>query len=196
MEYDPERGHLKARTIIEILGKPQKHVEDTLKSVVENLRGQDGIDLLKEHLEEAKQIEGLWSVFAELEVLFRSFDKLTAFCFDFMPSSVEILEPENFTLRNTDISTLLNDLLAGLHNLDMVTKNTKVQADILKQNNELLVKNLVLLSLHYQTYDLKELAGVVGVKELQLAPFLTRFMDEGIIEQNKKGHYCLVKKGK
>ena len=99
-------------------------------------------------------------------------------------------------MRNTDISTLLNDLLAGLHNLDMVTKNTKVQADILKQNNELLVKNLVLVSLHYQTYDLKELAGVVGVKELQLAPFLTRFMDEGIIEQNKKGHYCLVKKGK
>lgn len=196
MEFDPEKGHLTARTIIEILGKPQKHVEDTIRSVVETVRNRDGTELLKEHIAEPKQIEGLWSVFAELEVLFKSFEKLAAFCFDFMPSSVELLEPENFTLRNNDISTLLNDLLAGLHNLDMVTKNTRVQADILKQNNEVLLKNLVLVALHYKSHDLKDLAGVVGVKELQLAPFLTRFMDQGLIEQNKEGRYCLVKKGK
>lgn len=196
MEFDPEKGHLTARTIIEILGKPQGHVEETIRQVVENVRTRDGTELLKEHIAEPKQVEGLWSVFAELEVLFKSFEDLGGFCFDFMPSSVEILEPENLPLRNNDISALLNDLLAGLHSLDMATKNTKVQATILKQNNEALLKNLVLVALHYNTYPLKELAGVVGVKELQLAPYLTRYMDEGLIEQNKKGQYCLVKKGK
>lgn len=193
MEFDPEKGHLTARTIIEILGKPQGHVEETMHQVVENVRTHDGMELLKEHIAEPKQVEGLWSVFAELEVLFKSFEDLAGFCFDFMPSSIEILEPENLPLRNNDISALLNDLLAGLHNLDMATKNTKVQATILKQNNDALLKNLVLVALHYNTYALKELAGVVGVKELQLAPYLTRYMDEGLIEQNKKGQYCLVK---
>lgn len=196
MEFDPEKGHLIARTIIEILGKPQGHVEETMRQVVENVGARDGAELLKEHIAEPKQVEGLWSIFAELEVLFKSFEDLAGFCFDFMPSSVEILEPENLPLHNSDISTLLNDLLAGLHNLDMIAKNTRVQADILKQNNEALLKNLVLVALHYNTYPLKELAGVVGVKELQLAPYLTRYIDEGLIEQNKKSQYCLVKKGK
>lgn len=196
MEFDPEKGHLIARTIIEILGKPQQHVEETMHAVVEKVRTLESAELLKEHIAEPKQVEGLWSIFAELEVLFKSFEDLAGFCFDFMPSSVEILEPENLPLHNSDISTLLNDLLAGLHNLDMVAKNTRVQADILKQNNEALLKNLVLVALHYNTYPLKELAGVVGVKELQLAPYLTRYIDEGLIEQDKKGQYCLVKKGK
>ncbi len=196
MEFDPEKGHLIARTIIEILGKPREHVEETIRQVVENARARDGIEILKEHIAEPKQVEGLWSVFAELEVLFKAFEDLAGFSFDFMPSSVEILEPENLPLRNNDISALFNDLLAGLHSLDMATKNSKVQATILKQNNEALLKNLVLVALHYNSYPLKELAGVVGLKELQLAPYLTRYMDEGLIEQDRGGQYCLVKKGK
>ena len=194
MEFDPEKGHIMVRTILEILGKPQKHIEQTIADVIKNVKRRKGTWLLEQHISEAKKIEGLWSIFTELDIHFRSFKELSQFCFDLMPSSVEIMEPESLDLHGSALTALLNDLLAGLHNLDMNFKNLRAQAGILTKNNDALLKNIVLITLHYQPRDLKDLAGVVGVKELQLVPYLTRFMDEGIIILGDDDKYAPVKK--
>ncbi len=196
MEFESEKGHIIVRTILEVLGKPKKHVETTVETVVGQLKEREGTWILEEELSEAKEIEGLWSAFAELEVHFRSFGELSQFCFDFMPSSIEIVEPENMGLHVTQLNTLLNDLLANLHNLDMGFKNLKVQANVLQNNNNGLLKNLVLVALHYDSRNLEDLAGVCGLQGLQLAPHLTRYMDQGIIGQDKDGKYHIIKKEK
>ena len=194
MNFNPEKGHLAARCIVEVLGKPQKHVEDTLKSVVKSLEKHEGMHLTKSKISPTKQVEGLWSGFIEIEAFFESFESLALFCFGYMPSSVEIVEPEELMLRNSSVSGLLNDLLAGLHNLDMELKNLKVQAGVLQMNSDNLLRNLVLVALHYEDRDLKELAGIVGVKDLTLAPFLTRFEKEGIIFKAAGGKYTVKRK--
>ena len=194
MNFNPEKGHLAARCIVEVLGKPQKHVEDTLKSVVTALGKHEGMHLTKSKISPTKQVEGLWSGFIEIEAFFETFESLSLFCFGYMPSSVEILEPEELMLRNSSVSGLLNDLLAGLHNLDMELKNLKVQAGVLQMNSDNLLRNLVLVALHYGDRDLKELAGIVGVKDLTLAPFLTRFEKEGIIFKAAGGKYTVKRK--
>ena len=53
---------------------------------------------------------------------FNNFKKLTDFCFNFMPSSIEIIEPETNKLSSGSIEEMLNDVLAKLHQYDMALK--------------------------------------------------------------------------
>src|SRR3990167_6577190 len=99
MEFEPEKGHLIARCIVEILGKPEQHVKDTIELVVKEMKGRRKIQVLESKVETPTRVEGLWASFAEVEVLFAGFEELATFCFDFMPSSVEVLEPGNIGLE-------------------------------------------------------------------------------------------------
>ena len=70
----------------------------------------------------------------------------------------------------------------------------KVRGGALKDNAANLLRNLVVVSLTKEDYDLETLSGITGVKALQLAPFLTKYMDQGFIEPKKDGTYTVTKK--
>ena len=50
-----------------------------------------------------------------------------------MPSSIEIIEPLSFNAKCTDMSNMINDLLAKIHRYDMVVKNMNAENVILKR---------------------------------------------------------------
>ena len=129
-----ENSNITAKVVLEILGSPKDHVEETMKIVI--IKAKESFKLLSEKTYETEEIEGLWSTFSELEISFKSMDKMIGFCFDFMPSSIEIIEPLNFSLKCTDISNTMNDLLAKLHRYDMVVKNLNAENIILKKKLE------------------------------------------------------------
>ena len=126
-----ENTKIRVRTILEILGSPKDHVEDTMKFVIG--KAKEGFDLISEKRYETEEVNGLWSTFCELDINFNNPEQLTIFCFDFMPSSVEILEPINMNMKCTNLSNLFNDLLAKLHRYDMVVKNMNAENVILKK---------------------------------------------------------------
>ncbi|MBS3108311.1 hypothetical protein J4409_00400 [Candidatus Woesearchaeota archaeon] len=119
------------RTVIEILGSPKEHVEETMKLVIN--RAKENFKLLSEKTYKSEEVQGMWSTFAELEISFKDMEQLIIFCFEFMPSSIEVIEPVSFNLKCTDISNTLNDLLAKLHRYDMVVKNLTAENVILKR---------------------------------------------------------------
>ena len=118
-----------SRVIIEIIGAPKEHVDNTLKNVEEQVKQEYDIKVLKNKIFEAKQMEDkpFFSGFIEDEIEFKDFDRLTGFIFDFMPSSIEILEPPVFEIHVHDLNTMLNDLIAKLHQYDMVVKNLRAE---------------------------------------------------------------------
>ena len=59
---------------------------------------------------------------------------LFGFCFDFMPSSLEIVKPETLKFDATKMNNLLNDLAARLHYYDMIVKQLRVRNMILEKN--------------------------------------------------------------
>ena len=126
-----EETKIHAKAVVEILGTPKEHVEETMKMVMG--KAKDNYNLISETTYAAEEIEGLWSTFADLEVDFKSMDQLIGFCFDFMPSSIEIIEPMQFSIKCTDMANLLNDLLAKLHRYDMIVKNLNAENIILKK---------------------------------------------------------------
>ncbi len=113
---------IKINTIIEIVGMPKEHVEKTMRQVVELIEKDEEIKKLNHDTAEAKLVKEMWSTFTEFELEFNNFKKLTDFCFNFMPSSIEIIEPETNKLSSGSIEEMLNDVLAKLHQYDMALK--------------------------------------------------------------------------
>ena len=131
---------LKVNAIMEIMGVPKDHVIETLKELVSRLKMYDGIEVLEEKshepIEKALGTIQLWSTFVEVDLKVKNVDRLIAFSFDFMPSSIEIYDPEEIKFSITDTNNLFNDLITRLHQYDMRMKNIHAQNIVLKQELE------------------------------------------------------------
>lgn len=184
-----EKGYLRINTVIEIVGSPREHVEDTLRLVLKQLREEKGVEVLGGKVHEPKQQEGspFFTTFAELQVLVKDFATLVGLCFNYMPSSVEVVEPSQFKLAPVDLAQLFNDLLGRLHEIDMRLKNTNAANMLLDKNLYNLLKNAVLVILGSGSKTLGELAVRVGIPEQQLEPFLAKFAEEKVLR--KDGHH-------
>ena len=183
------------RAIIEVLGKPKEHIEKSLKEYLDNLKNNKNYKVISQEIAEVKKQEGqeLWVVFAELEVKTNQVDSLISFCFDYMPSVIEILEPQKLSLSDLEISQFLNDLQGKLHHVDMVAKQVKLENDYLKKNMGSLLRNYVLLLLSKQSLTSEQLSRLTGVDKDKLEDFLDQLIDKEKIDL-KEGVYYLKEK--
>ncbi|MBS3146459.1 hypothetical protein J4471_02065 [Candidatus Woesearchaeota archaeon] len=58
------------------------------------------------------------------------------FCFDYLPSSVEIIQPENINERSVDFAGFINDLMLKLHEYNIVIRNLQAENKVLKMKLE------------------------------------------------------------
>lgn len=187
-----ERGFLKVSTIIEMLGAPKEYITSTLKAYVGRIGQDKDIVLLKERYAPAKKHEKLFSTFVELDMLVKDASTLAFFCFDYMPSSIEIIEPERITYRAADFAAFFNDMQTRLHKLDMVIKNLNAKEKMLEKNAGLLLRNSLLILLKEKDKRLEELSKGVGIPGEQLKPFMDRLINEGWVKESK-GKYSRKK---
>ena len=116
--------------MIEIVGTPKKHIEDTMQNVIKLIKENEKFELINQKIAEpkqitvpgAEQIKDVWSTYGEFEINFEKLEDIEKFCLDFMPSSIEILKPEKIQLKPTDLEDFINDILQKLHQYDMVLK--------------------------------------------------------------------------
>lgn len=183
-----EEGWLQISFIVEMMGKPKEHLETTLKSYVDNLKKDKKIIFINEEYAEPKQVEdsALFTTFVELEVLMKGPQKVIDFCFDFMPSSVEVIEPTTIHIKNEELNSLFNDLQARLHKLDMITKNANQKLQILSKNGAILVFNSILLALNQGPATLKELSSLTKVPEEELTKFLEKVVKDKRVKLSGK----------
>jgi len=59
----------------------------------------------------------------ELELKIHDFSKLLGFCYDYLPSSLEILDTEKITLQVREFHFAMNELLERLHHYNLVVNN-------------------------------------------------------------------------
>ena len=114
--------NVKANTIIELAGFPKEHIEEAMQDVIKKVKELKNTKILSSKTAETKQAKDIFSTFTEFEMEFNDFDSLLIYCFNFMPSSVEILEPENLSIKLEDLQHLLTDLIGKLHQYDMGVK--------------------------------------------------------------------------
>jgi len=124
---------IKAKIIIELLGSPKEYIEETMKKVLDELKARKEVSILKQETSDAKEVEKFYSVFSDIEMKCNDISTLIGICFDFMPSSVEIISPENLSFESKEMENLLNDLLARLHQESMLIRNLHAENLLMKQ---------------------------------------------------------------
>ena len=182
------------RAILEVLGKPQEYVEEALKGYLKKLREDGRYKVLNQEMAETKQQEGqeMWSTFAEIEVETKEPKSIVAFCFDYMPSMVEIIEPAEIILTDVEASEFFSDLQGKLHNVDMVAKQTKLENEHLQRNMALLLKNYILVLLTQNNLTLDQISKLTGVNKDKIGDFLDKLIDEKRVDL-KEGTYFIVR---
>lgn len=123
-----------AKIIEEALGSPKEHVENSLKNLIEKIKTQHKV--ISYNVYEAVESQTLWSSYAELEVEFTKVEELIGYCFDYMPSSVEVISPSKLQYESRDMDMLFNDLVARLHRYDAVIRNLKAEIKLLKKEEK------------------------------------------------------------
>src|SRR3989338_5648551 len=174
-----ESKQIYARFILEILGAPKEYIEQTLKEYVAKLK-KEGVEIKKEKFEEAKPADKLFSTFAEIEAQFQDINDLLSFCFEALPSSVEIIEPLELKINAPQLTGFLNDLQARLHEADLIIKSTEAHNKILDLNATAVFNNFVTHLLKQGPKTEQELAEETGTTAKELKPFLKK------LEQNNK----------
>jgi hypothetical protein len=182
------------RAVIEILGKPKEHIDKSLRGFIKQLKENEEYEVISEDYAELKKQEEqeLWMGFAELEVKTAKIEQLTAFCFNYMPSLIEIIEPKELRISERDFSTFLNDLQSKLHTVDMVAKQVKMENDHLKKNMSALMRNYLLVLLAKESMTAEQISNLTGVKQDNLEDYLDHLIDEGKVDL-KDGRYNLKK---
>ncbi len=190
-----EKGEVQVRAILEMVGKPKEHIEKTLKDYIKNIKENKDFDVEEDNVEKAIEQEdqkGLFSTFGELQFWTKNVNALIGFCFDYMPSSIEIIEPEKMILNSGTITDMLNDMQARLHHVDMLAKNLHQENQAFNASLNSMVRNNIMISLAQSKLKKEQLTKFAGIKEEDLQGFLDKMLEEKKITE-EDGVYSLVR---
>ena len=165
-----------ARIIIEMLGAPQDYITKTMHGYIEKLKG--SYKVLKSEISDAEPKEQVFSLFAELEMQFKDLQSLIDFCFESMPSSVEIVEPSEFVFKLDKMNAFLNDLQSRLHEADAIIKGERTKQQLLDINTTNIFKRFILHLVEKGPKTAGEISHYIGVKPNELTPFLNKLVKD------------------
>jgi len=175
---------VRSRLIIEMLGSPKAHVEKTLKDYVAKLRTDKTVQILKEDYAETQDRDGLFATFVELDIWFKDIHHMLAFCFDAMPSTVEILEPRELKIDAGELQNLINDLQARLHTVDLALKEVKATLKVVDTNAMNALRNFTIYALQQGTKTPEELGKIVGLSAQTMQPYLDKLIAANKIKKD------------
>ncbi|HLC58872.1 MAG TPA: hypothetical protein VJI68_03340 [Candidatus Nanoarchaeia archaeon] len=125
------------RAVIEVLGYPEEHVKDITGKIIEKLKKEDGIQVLKEKVHNAEKIkEKFFSCFGEVELKINDFSRLLYFCSDYLPSNIEILDMDKISISSREFMIGINEILERLHNYNILVNNMTNQLKSLEKKEE------------------------------------------------------------
>lgn len=133
---------IKARIILEMLGRPKEHLVDTMQKLIEALAKEKGLVISQKEVHEPKKMEDkttselsedkqLFTTFAEVDIEVDDLVVLMSIIFRYMPSHAEIVSPESINLNNFNLNIIINDLATRLHYYDSVAKSAIMNNNLL-----------------------------------------------------------------
>lgn len=122
--------------ILEIVGRPPEHLISTLNQIIEKIGEEKGVEMARNKIHEPtvmKDKEGFFTTFAEIEVKVDQILSVAMLMFKYMPSHVEVVEPESLVLQNNEWNEILNELTRRLHGYDEVARVIQMENQMMKK---------------------------------------------------------------
>jgi hypothetical protein len=127
---------VKALLVVEVLGRPKENVISALEDITKKIGEEKGVEVKEKTVHEPVELKDhkdLFTTYAEIEVEIEGIFQVVALMFKYMPSHIEILQPEKITLTNNDWGEVLNVLTRNLHKYDEVTRVLQNEKMILEK---------------------------------------------------------------
>ncbi len=185
--YQPGLGQgmetLRAKAIIEMLGAPKEHIAQVLKDFVERKLKAPGskYEVLSADYSEPSPQGKLFAAFVELDLSVRKADDLLDFCFEAMPSSIEVYQPEKLSWDLSTMNRMLNDLASRIHQADTMLKTVRSESVLLNKNSIELLRNFVRYLVREGNNTLEKVSAKIGIGQSELKPFLNRMIEENAL---------------
>jgi len=131
-----DKQKILATIILEIIGKPAKLLEDTLKDLIEKMKQEKHIKVLENKINEPEEMEnqkGFFTTFAEIDIETEDAQEIINLVFKYMPAHIEIISPENLKITNVNLNATLNELTRRLHAYDQVVRIIQNEKNILEK---------------------------------------------------------------
>jgi hypothetical protein len=119
---------VRAIMIIEMMGRPKEHISSQIREHIGLMDKVKGLEVIKKDFSEPKKIDdknNLYTCFCEVEIECINFIQLYELVLDFMPSSIEVLDPSKLNFTIDEATSVLNNLSGRLHRYDDVVKIMK-----------------------------------------------------------------------
>lgn len=186
-----EEIHLRIKAILEVVGKPKEYVENMLESYLVNIKEDETLMVVSQKTNPASESEGVWSTFGEIELVIRGLTNLISFCINYMPSSIEIIKPENFNFEARVFTGFINDILSKLHVVDMMVKKVNTQNTNLLKNMDKIVTNNFLVLLKFGVNTIDKISTATGINEKDVKKFLEKLEKDNRVK-SENNLYLLV----
>jgi hypothetical protein len=175
------KGAVLAQVSFEVIGHPKEHVEQSMNEYLKNLKADSDITFVSEDIGEAEDIGGgLFSTFADTELLFKSLEKLHWLCVNFMPANIDIISPSELKFTDKDLTNWLNDLLAKLHEVSTNYRQLASKESAFVTNMNAMMHNIVLLACE-SYHVIEEISSKTGIAADELEKFLDSNVKSGKI---------------
>lgn len=131
---------IRAIMIFEIMGKPAEFIKESLIGIMDKLAKEKGITVINRKIQEPKKLEDaeIFTTFSEAELEVDSIQRMIILMFQYMPAHIEIISPNEVKIKNFDLCSVCNDLMARLHAYDDMAKTVLFEKNnLVRQMQEL-----------------------------------------------------------
>lgn len=183
-----EKGYIYIELMFEVVGNPKEHIVNALKLLIEKIKEEKRIIMIKENFgEPAETPDKLWSTYCATEMLVRDVETLDFIVINFAPASIEIKEPKQLILKDKQLTDHYSEILAATHEMNTRLILVSSQSEGLLRNLNAIMRNTVLLSIAGNISTAAEIGKRIGVTEKDLEPLLEAMIKEKtIIKKGEK----------
>lgn len=112
------------RATIEVIGYPEDHVKEVMQKIIEKLKTEDGLQILKNEVHPTEKVkEKFFATFVDIEMKINDFGKVLHFCYDYLPSSFEIIDADKITIPTREFSAGISEMIVKLHQYNLIVNN-------------------------------------------------------------------------
>lgn len=136
MSLDEETKGIHSVFIIEVIGKPPKHLTETLNEISNNIDNEKNVKVISKKIHEPKLMKDqkdFYMNFAEIEVQTEAISDLVIIMFKYMPAHIEIIYPELISVTNNIWNDILNEIARRLHGYDEIARVIQTEKNILEK---------------------------------------------------------------
>lgn len=180
-----EDGWIECNVTMQMIGKPKDYLVESMNKIIDGIKSEEKkYAIFETQFFDGDNKENFFTYFCEIKMLFSKPLDIIDFSFDYMPSTIELVDPPNISFSSADFSSFINEMLIKNHDLNMLTKTLSEQGKRLFATQDALLKNITFQSIIYGEKSISKIARNAGVDEKFMENLLNKMVEENTLVKN------------